>query len=427
MTVAELFEEMLNNLKISNADDIRNRRDEITKALNKEFRDSESETSNRLMVGSWGRFTAINGISDLDLLYILPSSLYDDYHKKDGCSKALTRVKNAISSHYSRSDIKVDRLVVVVQFSDYKFEVQPVFKNEDGSYQYPDTYKDQWKVTKPQDEIDEISQLDADASGNARKICKYARAWKNKHDVEMNGLLIDTMVWKFLNETENYHTESAEQDKMMRDFFEYLKDLPKQESWNALGSNQKIWVKKQFKGDASEAYDLCCKAIDAEGKSTMQEKWRAVFGKCVPLPASNQQSVNLIRYKDTEEFIQDLYPLRLEYELRIDCTVTQDGFRPATLRDMIRHHKLLRVNKKLEFKIISTNVPEPFDVRWKVLNRGEEAMRRDQVRGQIIQSTSGRARVEHTSFRGEHYVECYIIKNGFVVAQDHIAVPIRID
>ncbi|RFT34618.1 hypothetical protein CG401_02160, partial [Bifidobacteriaceae bacterium NR019] len=51
--------------------EIRNRRDEITKALNREFRDSDSESDNRLMVGSWGRCTAINGVSDLDFLYIL--------------------------------------------------------------------------------------------------------------------------------------------------------------------------------------------------------------------------------------------------------------------------------------------------------------------------------------------------------------------
>jgi hypothetical protein len=31
---------------------------------------------------------------------------------------------------------------------------------------------------------------------------------------------------------------------------------------------------------------------------------------------------------------------------------------------------------------------------------------------------------ERTSFRGEHVVECYIVKDGIVVARDIIGVPI---
>lgn len=35
-----------------------------------------------------------------------------------------------------------------------------------------------------------------------------------------------------------------------------------------------------------------------------------------------------------------------------------------------------------------------------------------------------RGRHERTNFRGEHYVECYVVKDGVVVASDRIQVPI---
>nr|WP_265091541.1 hypothetical protein [Acinetobacter sp. AC1-2] len=39
----------------------------------------------------------------------------------------------------------------------FHVEVQPVFKQEDGSYKYPDTYNGgSWKITKPQAEIDVV-------------------------------------------------------------------------------------------------------------------------------------------------------------------------------------------------------------------------------------------------------------------------------
>jgi len=74
MTIAKSFETFLDNIKVSNYETIGNRYKEITKKLNKTYRDTESETDNCLQVGSYGRYTGIDGISDLDMLYIMPAS-----------------------------------------------------------------------------------------------------------------------------------------------------------------------------------------------------------------------------------------------------------------------------------------------------------------------------------------------------------------
>jgi hypothetical protein len=41
------------------------------------------------------------------------------------------------------------------------------------------------------------------------------------------------------------------------------------------------------------------------------------------------------------------------------------------------------------------------------------------IRGQIVKDSGSRSCTEPTSFRGNHYVEVYIVKNGVVVAKDH--------
>ena len=157
----------------------------------------------------------------------------------------------------------------------------------------------------------------------------------------------------------------------------------------------------------------------------MYSKWRKVFGRFVPANADSKALEADERYRDTEEFIEDLYPLDVQYELAIDCSVAQDGFRPMNLRHMLRNNIWLRPSKKLHFTVAFTNVPEPYELRWKVLNRGEEAERRNQIRGQIIAGKGKRDHREYTKFRGDHYVECYAIKHGVVVARAHIDVPIR--
>ena len=82
MSVSEMFSGPIANLAISNTSTISSRYGELTAALNKQFRDTESKTDNTLQVGSFGRRTGINGISDLDMLYVMPKSKWDDY--KDG-------------------------------------------------------------------------------------------------------------------------------------------------------------------------------------------------------------------------------------------------------------------------------------------------------------------------------------------------------
>ena len=48
------------------------------------------------------------------------------------------------------------------------------------------------------------------------------------------------------------------------------------------------------------------------------------------------------------------------------------------------------------------------------------------MRGEIINSNKNLTmRHESADFSGPHYMECYIIKNGVVVARDRIDVPIE--
>ena len=130
MTKTEAFDKFLNNIKVDNPDIFCGRYKEITKKLNKTFRDTDSETANCLQVGSYGRYTGIKGISDLDMLYIMPKSTWDTY--KDTPSELLRKTRDALLDRYPQTTIKVDRLVVDVFFGNFTFEVQPVYEERDG-------------------------------------------------------------------------------------------------------------------------------------------------------------------------------------------------------------------------------------------------------------------------------------------------------
>ena len=278
METSEIFDALLQNLKVGDsAATIASRRDEITKALNKDFRAEEGSTGHRLMVGSYGRHTAIRGVSDLDMLFILPAGLRSNYSSDTGQRRLLTRAKDVLKARYTTTDVRVDQCVVRVQFTSnkFKFEVQPVFENDDGSFDYPDTVAEGWKVTKPREEIRATRECNDRTSTNMRHLARMARAWKNANGVNMGGLLIDTLVHRFFSTTDDYDTaETDSYDLMVRDFFEFLADEPDKSYYLALGSSQRVKVKKRFQPKAKKAYNRCLEAIGDAGKASAAKTWR---------------------------------------------------------------------------------------------------------------------------------------------------------
>lgn len=424
MKMSEMFETVLNELKVGDtARMVSSRRNEIAKALNKDFRSLDGCTDYRLMVGSYGRHTAIKGVSDLDMIFVLPGALRSEYQAPSGPRRILTRVRDILADRYPKTEIRVDQCVVRVQFKSnpFQFEVQPAFENDDGTFDYPDTVIEGWKVTKPRLEIEATKACNDRTSTNMRYLARLVRAWKNTSGAPMGGLLIDTLVHKFFSQNWEYDSSGTGSfDLMVRDFFQFLKDEPEQSYYLALGSNQQVRVKEKFQPKAKKAYERCLEAIEKEGTSSANKKWREVFGVAVPLAAKKSSHA----FRETEQFIEDLYPVDVTESVAIDCEVTQAGWRPTWLRAMRKGGFLLRADKELKFTVIECTVEQPYVVKWKVLNRGQEAERRDMIRGQIIDSSDFNSRTERSNFKGDHLVECYVLKDGVVIARDRIEVPI---
>src|SRR5258706_5082431 len=404
MSVADMFSDFLANLLIQNTETISLRYGELTAALNKKFRDTESKTANVLQVGSFGRNTGIDGISDLDMLYIMPKGEWETY--RDGKQlKLLQDVKAAVLARYPQTDVRVDRLVVTVTYTDFHIEIQPVFEEDDGSYKYPDTKNEgSWKITKPREEMEAMSEMDDAKNLNLKRLCKMARAWKNKHGLEMSGLLVDTLAYNFLEGTDEYDEKSfLYYDELSRDFFKYLYDLPEQDRYAAPGSGQHVKVRKQFQRKAKKAYKLCLAAIEAEGNKNANDKWKKVYGREFPAAAEevteNKVVMASVGLRDTEEFIEDCYPVDIRYTLKIDCEVKQNGFREHFLTEMIFRAFPLLANKQLTFTITKNTVPLPYEIKWKVVNRGEEAQNRDCIRAQTVDDEGHKEKTESTNFK----------------------------
>lgn len=402
---------------------------EIAKKLNAHYYDLTNEKSEHvLIVGSVGRNTAIKKTSDLDIIFDLPISVYTRFNNYDsnGQSSLLQEVKGVLQERYPNTDISGDGQVVVIAFSSYTVELVPAFKQSDDRYKYPDTHDGgSWKFTDPITEQNECENANSLSVGNYYNFCRMLRKWKNNCGVAMGGLLIDTLVYNHFCDNSYYSEESySGYYDMLKDLMKYLKGLNKDQAyWLAVGSNQHVDNKDNgsFVNKAKTAYnnlDTC--ETDDEKYEALQKVFGSDFQNST-VKASRSYSAST--YKNTEEFIESYVPVDIRYNLRIDCKVTQNGFRDFILSTVLRRGGFLQHRKSLSFFIESTNAPQPYSIYWKVCNVGDEAKRRDCIRGEIIRNANS-SKYEHTDFYGNHFVECYIIKDGVCVARDRITVPI---
>jgi len=204
MGVGEYFSGFCSSLRIATTvrSSISYRTGRIATQLNSDLRGIASDSYHRFYVGSYGRGTAIPSVSDVDLLYVLPSALYQQYnaHVNNGQSALLSTVRSSIQKTYPGSSISGNGQVVVITFTDgIKFEILPAFENTAGGYTFADANSGgSWKACKPSQEMDAFSARNAACNGNLLELARMARAWRDYNAVPINGMLIDTLAYQFI-------------------------------------------------------------------------------------------------------------------------------------------------------------------------------------------------------------------------------------
>lgn len=290
MSVAIWFETFRDNLQMSTqtVEDISYRYKRITKQLNKDFWDIDSDIYHSLYVGSYGRGTEIHK-SDIDVIFQLPYSVYEKYngHIGNGQSALLQAVKTSIEKTYKPTYIRADGQVIKLDFTDgINFEIVPAFINKDDSYTFPDSNDGgSWKTTNPKPEIAEMTNKNYLWNRNLKRLCKMARSWKEYWDVPMGGLLIDTLAHNFLSDWQYRDKSYLYYDYMSRDFFKYLSEQDeKQNYWLSPGARQYVWRKGNFEYKAKRCYNISLEAIEKEKDypTTAKSKWREIYGTKFP-------------------------------------------------------------------------------------------------------------------------------------------------
>ncbi|AFY40932.1 cyclic GMP-AMP synthase DncV-like nucleotidyltransferase [Nostoc sp. PCC 7107] len=321
----------------------------------------------------------------------------------------------AVNGQTKQEPIDKQTCVRIVYTRQYHIDL-PIYYVIEGQTPYLAHKAKGWIQSDPREFIKWFNKK-ADNEGQLKRIVRYLKAWSDYRKGDLpSGLIFsilaaNNIVFDERDDVAFYQTLLNIKRNLEWNFVCYRPTTPAYE--NLLEDYSKT-KKNYFLGQLSSFIESAKTALDDNtSQRDACKAWQRHFGKD--------------RFPfESEEFIEDYYQLDLRYKLTIDCRVTQAGFRTYSLKQMFSKKLPLLPNKKLEFYIVDFNAPEPFKVKWKVRNVGNEAIRRRQIRGQIVKD-SGNYRInESSNFHGSHFVECYLIKNNFCVARARIDVPIKL-
>lgn|GEM_PF-189371 len=392
---------------------LRKSRDAVREKIRNYFRDNQNGFSPKFH--GQGSFMMNTIIEPLDGEFDIDDGIYFkvEVEPLQSISSFHRWICEAIDGHTKQEPIDKQTCVRLVYARQYHLDL-PIYYLIEGQTPYLAHKGQGWIKSDPREFIKWFNGK-ADEDGQLKRIVRYLKAWGDYRKGNLpSGLIFsilaaNNIVFDEQDDIAFCQTLVSIKSQLELNFACYRPTTPAYE--NLLEDYSKT-KKDYFLGQLGSFIQSAEKALsDKSSQKDACKAWQSHFGKD--------------RFPfESEEFIEDYHQVNIRYELKIDCLVSQKGFRTHSLIQMIFNKLPLLRNNTLKFYIEDCDVPKPFQVKWKVRNVGKQAIRRNQIRGQILNDGGNHQRIESSDFYGSHFVECYLIKDNVCVARSRIDVPI---
>lgn len=291
--VSGRFSSLLSNLRLTEAqmEDGRTKHAGVRSCLNAHYYQASSDYANSMLAGSWGKSTAIRPPRDIDVIFVLPHSVYERFRQRTGNiqSQILQEVKEVLEATYSTTTMRGDGQVVVVPFATFPIEIAPALLLTNKQYWICDTHEGgKFKIIDPDAEIERVRTTDTETLGNARNLIRMLKCWQGYCNVEAKSFWLELLAIDFLS-TWGYKQKSmVYYDWMVRDFLQFM--LRKKDSYVYVpGTSESIAIGSEWASKAQSAYDRAVKACSYEASDYDRlagAEWQKLFGTNIPLESN---------------------------------------------------------------------------------------------------------------------------------------------
>lgn len=350
-----------------------------------------------------------------------------------GPKALLKAVKDVLKASPAHADlVKTKTRCVTLEYAgDFHIDVVPCVRQLDIPY-IANRLTDEWEPTDPVGFTAWMEEHDQRAKGllvPAIRLCKYLRDYKGRPKIKsviLTILLAEMVDRRAPEEFTDLPTTLVLLLESLGEWCSHFPSTP-QLAEPTCGAELRLgdtnW--EAFTNQITSLGRRAREALDESKESTSLARWISLFGKNFPSPALDARTSAIQLEADEQDLYLDFgIPTDITDAVSIEASVRKkEGFRHGSIGPLLP----LAKSRGIDFKIAATTVQYPYDVYWKVKNRGEEAASNNGLRGEIRCDDNAHSphRYESTSYTGSHYVEVYIVKDGVCVARDRQDVVIK--
>lgn len=252
-----------------------------------------------ILAGSWAKGTRARPSSDLDLIYLLPWPVFHRFEQRAGNrqSAILQEVRNVLAATYPATDITCDGPTVIMNFSTYKIEIAPAFREGSApAYIYDQQFKTwlcdtnhggRYKLAAPAADRGRVRELDILWNGDLAALIRMAKTWKRTCNVPVKSFYLEQMAIEFLTQWGSAGKGPYWYDWMMRDYFAFM--LTRRNGRGALPvSNEPFFYGDGWASRAETAWRNAGHACIYEQhnlNAMAGEEWQKLFGTVIPREA----------------------------------------------------------------------------------------------------------------------------------------------
>jgi hypothetical protein len=285
----------------------------------------------------------------------------------------------------------------------------------------PDRDRKRWIKSNPIGYVNYASTRNGKSNGRYVKIVKTCKAWAQVHlqeNLKPKSFLLEAMVDQVLDTAAKGlpRTFLGTVRALLAWLAPYAKQglLPRVQD-PSLDSNDLAescrWTPDSLKAlvfELRKSENTLLRAIEEKDKKQSIVLWREVLGTSYPESLEDEEAK--LGEDDGRAVVRRLFPY--DVAIRARLARTQGG---ETFEEYPSGGRKLEKELWIRFDIVRCNVPGSYTIKWQVTNHGREA-RKNPADLRHSKHPGEPTQWEVTRYKGHHFLDCEILKDGKRVA-----------
>lgn len=422
----------------------------LVESLKKELRilptEDEKNKPSYFLTGSYRRHTMIRPPKDVDFFIVLDSGKYQDEELDQLITPTalIQKLKSTLERIFEDDEnieVKEQRHSVTVIYSEtFSIDVIPAFETDNkNAYMIPNVEDGNdgiYIISNPKVHFEYINKVNEDTAVNSKKRFKKAtrlikfvkRQRFNKKPTKVRSFHFELLVAKILGDAKisSYSKGLNKFFSVVSGYFDdpVIEDPANEENMvDDYLEDMNPETKQLIKDKLDGIYEITKTAVKLEKDGDEQGaivEWKKVFHA---IGGNSDKVVNTV-LGNTDHAKTLQWPFHQKYKVSIDAYTYIRLGSLKKLGGLNSNGRQLQDGILLKY-IASTNVSDPYQIKWQVVNTGPHATREKDLRGNFFDAklTNGslspnkHINWEHTKYTGKHWIECFVVENDVCVAR----------